>query len=224
MIECRCTVNVNFSNIRFSNSLPFRSNTSETVSKPALNHRESLPVYGYDEIRTKPAQLSLFHMHDFHGQNIRMERAYSAVRQFDKNQLPHQNDIFDGDLPVDKLKLCSGDMFLGSNPAEIAVVNEFLNISGVLANAIGNHECDDKMDDFANIVKNRNYRLIGANMSPNTDNEINSILSNSFIAEVHGNKYGIIGLVPLDMRAHVKHQEDIDKFNIADIENSLETL
>lgn len=224
MDECRCTVNVKISNISISNTLPFRANTSEVASKPALNNRESMSVYGYDEIRTNPAQLSLFHMHDFHGQNIRMERAYSAVRQFDKNQLSHQNDIFSKDLPIDKLKLCSGDMFLGSNPEEIAVVNEFLNISGVLANAIGNHECDDKMEEFANIVKNRNYRLIGVNMSPNPDNKINSIMSNSFIAEVHGNKYGIIGLVPLDMRAHVKLQDEIEKFNIADIENSLEVV
>ncbi len=219
-------MNIGLSNIRFNNTLPFTSTVLPAAAQAPLKNKNNnnAPVYVESEIRTNPAQLSLLHMHDFHGQNIRMERAYSAVRQFDKNQLQHQNEIFNPDLPVDKLKLCSGDMFLGSNPAEIAVVNEFLNIAGVLANAIGNHECDDKTDEFANIVKNRNYRLIGTNMSPDKDNRINSILSNSFIAEVHGNKYGIIGLVPLDMHAHVKHQKDIDKFHISDIEGSIETV
>lgn len=217
-------MNINLSNIRFSNRMPFHSNPSGMTVKAELRSEDVMPVYENNEIRTNPAQLSLFHMHDFHGQNIRMERAYSAVRQFDNNLLQNQNKVFNKDIPIDKLKLCSGDMFLGSNPAEIAVVNEFLNIAGVLANAIGNHECDERMNEFSEIVKNRNYRLIGANMSPDSDNKMTAILSNSFIAEVHGNKYGVIGLVPLDMRAHVKHQDEIDKFNIYDIENSIKTV
>ena len=163
-------------------------------------------------------------MHDFHGQNIRMERAYSAVRQFDNNLLKNQNTVFNQDMPVDKLKLCSGDMFLGSNMKELAVVNEFLNIAGVLANTIGNHECDSRISEFADIVESRNYRLLGVNMHPENNNKINSILSGSFIAEVHGNKYGIIGLAPHDMRDHVKYQDDIDKFKISNVKDSVEDL
>ena len=215
-------MNISLSNIRIQSSMPFKSAVQSVTADSKLRENNSaIPVYGNDEIRTNPAQLSIFHMHDFHGQNIRMERAYTAVRQFDNNILKNQNEVFDKDLPIDKLKLCSGDMFLGSNQAEIAVVNEFLNIAGVLANTIGNHECDEKMEDFADIVKNRSYRLIGTNLNPNDDNKINSILSNSFIAEVHGNKYGVIGLAPLDMRDHVKYQADIDEFNISNLEDSL---
>jgi len=217
-------MNINVQNICF-NRLPFGNNYKQRAANfDSLEEKNYIPVYERSEILTNPAQLSLFHMHDFHGQNIRMERAYSAVRQFDNDLLQNQNDVFSKDLPIDKLKLCSGDMFLGSNPSEIAVVNEFLNIAGVLANAIGNHECDCKMNEFSKIVKNRNYRLVGVNIHPDDDNKINSIISGSFIAEVHGNKYGIIGLAPLDMRAHVKHQEDIDEFHISDIEESIETV
>lgn len=216
-------MNIMFSNISSNYYRPFKSNTSDkTVKSPFKNNSDK--IQNNDEIRTSPAQLSIFHMHDFHGQNVRMERAYSAVRQFDNNLLEHQNDVFSKDLPVDKLKLCSGDMFLGSNPKESAVVNEFLNIAGVLANAIGNHECDTRMNEFADIVKNRNYRLIGINMNPESSNKMNSILSGSFIAEVHGNRYGIIGLVPDDMRAHVKHPDEIDKFHIYDVEKSVSEL
>ena len=218
-------MNISLSNIRFNNCLPFKNNYNKTTASDALEQSaDTVPVYGNEEIRTNPAQLSLFHMHDFHGQTIRMERAYSAVRQFDNNKLINQNNFFNSSSPIDKLKFCSGDMFLGNNPTEIAVVNEFLNIAGVLADAIGNHECDSKIDKFADIVKNRKYRLIGANMNPKNGNKMNSILSNSFIAEVHGNKYGVIGLVPLDMRAHVRYQSDIDEFNISDLKKSVETV
>lgn len=218
-------MNIGLSNIRFNNTLPFKSTVLPATAHPSFKYEtNSVPVHVESEIRTNPAQLSLLHMHDFHGQNIRMERAYSAVRQFDNNALQNQNSVFNKNMPIDKLKLCSGDMFLGGNPAELAVVNEFLNISGVLANAVGNHECDSETENFADIVKNRNYRFIGTNMHPSGDNKINSILSNSFIAEVHGNKYGVIGLAPLDMRDHVKNQNAVDRFNISDIENSIENV
>lgn len=216
-------MNINIPNIRFNPALPFRSNVYPAADKQSVQNKTTETAYN-NEIRTNPAQLSLLHMHDFHGQNIRMERAYSAVKQFDNNTLTNQNKVFNKNMPVDKLKLCSGDMFLGSNPKELEVVNEFLNIAGVLANTIGNHECDPNIEDFSNIVKNRNYRLIGTNMHPDGNNKLNNIKSNSFIAEVHGNKYGIIGLAPIDMRNHVKNQEDIDKFHISDIEGTVKDL
>lgn len=182
--------------------------------------REVMPVYSDDVIRTKPAQLSLFHMHDFHGQNIRMERAYNAVNQFDNNSLQHQNDVFDKDMPIDKLKLCSGDMFLGENIKDLEVVNEFLNISGVMATALGNHECDSHADDFYEVVKHRNYRILGANMHPEKDSKINRILSSSIVVESNGNRYGIIGLVPTDMPNHLKRPTDVKDFNISDNEET----
>jgi len=199
--------------------------------KPAVaTHDENngwervVSVYGDDVIRTKPAQLSLFHMHDFHGQNIRMERAYSVANQFDNNTLKHQNDMFDKNVPIDKLKLCSGDMFLGENIKDMEVVNEFLNISGVIATALGNHECDSKTDDFLEVVKHRHYRILGANMHPDDNSKINQILSNSLIVESNGNRYGIIGLVPTDMQNHLKRPKDVQDFNISDIEDTKEDL
>ena len=99
-------------------------------------------------------------------------------------------------------------MFLGENLNELSVVNEFLNIAGVLANTIGNHECDTDVNEFAIRVKDRKYRLIGVNMHPDQHNKMNSIVSNSFIAEIHGNKYGFIGLVPPDMPRHMKRPEE----------------
>lgn len=190
-------------------------------SNPAQNYTA---VYGDDEIRTNPAQLSLFHMHDFHGQNIMMEKAYTAIREFDRGKLIHQDDVFNKDMPIDRLKLCSGDMFLGEDLKEVAVVNEFLNMSGILADTVGNHECDTTVNIFADIVKDRKYRFLGANMHPTAENKMNEVLSNSFIAEVNGNKYGIIGLVPIDMDVHLKRVEEIPPLNISEIDGSIEYL
>ena len=114
-------------------------------------------------IVTKPAQLSLFHMNDFHSQSERMERAYTASEDFKDGKLD-DDEFFDDSMPIDKLKLCSGDMFLGDNPKKIAMVNEFLNSTGVVANVVGNHECDAAIEDFAKLIQGKKYRLVSTNM------------------------------------------------------------
>ena len=216
-------MNITVSNINHPEYSLFRGGSKKIVKPQVSVVKDVLPVYGDEAIRTKPAQLSLFHMHDFHGQNIRMERAYSAVRQFDDDNL-YENKVFDSDMPVDKLKLCSGDMFLGENLKEVAVVNEFLNMSGVLADAIGNHECDAESDVFVDIVKNRKYKFLSTNMHPQNGNKMNEIISSSFIVESHGNKYGIIGLSPLDMNVHLKRAEDIPAMNISEFDDTIKDI
>lgn len=214
---------INFKPVFKNDNLPLAKNQEQPVT--TSKESKSISVYGNDEIRTNPTQLSLFHMHDFHGQNIRMERAHSAVQQFDRGTLTDQNNnTFDKNMPVDKLKLCSGDMFLGENKKELGAVNEFLNIAGITANTIGNHECDEEINSFAKIVQNRKYHLLGANMHPQKNCSMDKLLSNSIIAEVNGNKYGIIGLVPVDMKNHMKRPEDVKEFNISDKTDTLRDL
>ncbi|MCQ2739627.1 MAG: 5'-nucleotidase C-terminal domain-containing protein [bacterium] len=219
-------MNLNIQTFSFNPFVTFRQSSPQlTVSSQQNNSQiKPLPVYGDDVIRTKPAQLSIFHMHDFHGQNIKMERAYSVVREFDNGTLTNQNAIFNKGMPIDKLKLCSGDMFLGSNKKEIEVVDKFMNLSGVIANAIGNHECDPDMDDFTECVKDRKYRLLGANMHPAKDSKVYSVLSDSLIVESNGNKYGVIGLVPVDMEKHVTSLREINAFNISDMNGTIKDL
>ena len=216
-------MNLNISNFNFNYQM-----ASKRVIHPTFLNRNKIddtpPKSTKDFLITDPAQLSLLHMHDFHGQNIRMERAYSAVRQFDSGKLANDDDIFDKNLPIDRFKLCSGDIFLGENEIDLKVVNKFLNISEVLANVLGNHECDMETDDFAEIVQDRSYKFLGANMHPDDDSEINSIISDSFIIESNGNKYGIIGLVPVDMANHMKRPDDIEEFNISDFDDTIEDL
>ena len=185
---------------------------------------ETISIYSDSPIRTNPAQLSLFALHDFHGQNLRMERAYSVIEKYDNDKIFKENNFFNENEPVDKLKLASGDMFLGENRKELEVVNEFLNIAGVLATAIGNHECDNDIQEFAKIVKDRNYKFLAANMHPDKGCSMNSVLSGSFVVESNGNKYGIVGLAPIDMAAHIKRPKDIDSCNLSDLDDTIKDL
>ena len=183
-----------------------------------------MSVYGDDEIRTQPAQLSLFALHDFHGQNIRMERAYTAAMQFDRGNLAREGEIFDKDKPIDSFKVASGDMFLGENEKELRAVNEFLNIAGFMATALGNHECDSTTDLFEKVVEDRKYRLLGANIHPDKDSRLGALISESFVVESNGNRYGFIGILPTDMHKHLKHPEETDKLHISDLEGTVKDL
>ena len=209
------TINFNIPRVSFKKS-DYRAQNVVTSKLPD----NITPVYGDDEIRTNPALLSLFAMHDFHGQNIRMEKAYTAITQFDKGTLYNKNEAFDKNLKFDKFKVASGDMFLGENEHELKAVNEFLNIAGVIANAIGNHECDANVDTFADIIKDRKYRLLGANIHPQDGSKMKGLVSESFIVENNGNRYGFIGIAPPDMPKHMKRPDEVEKFNISNIKDT----
>ena len=185
---------------------------------------QTVPIYEENPIVTKPSQLSLFQIHDFHGQSIKMERAFSIINNFDNDTIYKNNNFFDKNQPIDKIKLASGDIFLGEKEKDLAVANEFLNLSGIEATALGNHECDMAMSEMTNIVKNRKYKFLGANMHPDKNSPVNQILSSSYIKEVNGNRYGIIGLVPPDMANHLKYPETINEFHISDIEQTKKDL
>lgn len=219
-------MNFEISKINFRQPTISFKRENKTVQHPITSKLPDniIPVYGNDTIRTNPAQLSLFFMHDFHGQNIRMEKAYTAATQFDRGTLYDKTAVFDDKIPVDGFKVASGDMFLGENEKELRAVNEFLNIAGVVANTIGNHECDAKLDVIERVVSDRQYRLLGANMHPDDDSKMSNIISDSFIIENNGNRYGFIGLVPPDMAKHLKRPEDADEFNISDMEDTIEDL
>lgn len=219
-------------NIRFSylshnikpNFIAFRSNEAPKVESKQSLQPEVVSVYSDYPIKTKPAQLSLFALHDFHGQDIKMEQAYTISKQFDSGHIIKKSNFFTSNMPVDKLKLASGDMFLGENKKELRVVNEFLNIAGIMANAVGNHECDNEIKEFAEIVKDRKYKFLAANMHPNKDSAMNSVLSGSFILESNGNKYGVIGLAPVDIAAQMKRPEEVKDFNVSDLEGTIKDL
>ncbi|MBQ8458544.1 5'-nucleotidase C-terminal domain-containing protein [bacterium] len=144
-----------------------------------------------------------------------MERLVNAVNQFDRFT-PSGSD---------KMKFASGDIMLGEDPKHVKVADEFLNISGFLATVLGNHECDMPTPQFVDLIKDKKYKLLGMNLNPSDSNPIHNIIEKSYIQEINGHKYGIIGLVPPDLHIHVKLQEHLPDLHIEeDFEKSIPEL
>lgn len=159
---------------------------------------------GTDKAPNKPAKACIFYMNDLHGQNITMERMINAVNQFDK---------FESN-GADKMKFASGDIMLGEDEKHIRVANTFLNMAGILATALGNHECDLPTKDFINLIQDKKYKILGLNLNPTPGSLVNKYVEKSYIQEINGNKYGVIGLVPPDLHVHVKLQDHLADMNI----------
>lgn len=147
---------------------------------------------------------SIFYINDLHGQNIRMEKLVNAVNQFDAF-VPSGTD---------KMKFASGDIMLGEDEKLIKVADTFLNISGFLASVLGNHECDLPTNAFVKLINDKKYKLLGLNMNPSENNPIHNQIEKSYVQEINGHKYGVIGLVPPDLAIHVKLQEHLPDLHV----------
>ena len=61
------------------------------MNSPANNKQETnnfQRVSASEVTQGKPVKASIFYMNDLHGQNIRMERLFSAIKQFDSQTPP----------------------------------------------------------------------------------------------------------------------------------------
>lgn len=190
-----------YSNTNFIKTYASRM-SPPTNNKQETNHFQNVP--DSEMTQGKPVKASIFYMNDLHGQNIRMERLFNAIKQFD---LQTSKD-------TDKMKFASGDIMLGEDEKHVKVADTFLNLAGVMASVIGNHECDMPTAQFANLINDKKYKLLGLNMNPSVNNPIKKYIEKSYVQEINGNKYGIIGLVPPDLADFVKLQEHLPDLHI----------
>jgi len=183
------------------------NNDSNTTSKGNIHSKIQ---FKSQTPKTPPVKTSIFYVNDLHGQNITMERLLNAANRFD-SFVPAKND---------KMKFASGDIMLGEDEKQVQVASRFLNLAGFMATALGNHECDMPTSQFVNLIKDKKYKLLGLNLAPSKDNPINKYIEKSYVQEINGNKYGIIGLVPSDLPIHVKVQEHLPDLHVeADFDN-----
>ncbi len=146
----------------------------------------------------KNATASIFYVNDLHGNMANMSRIYNAKQNFDKQS--HEGQ--------DVLILGSGDISAGANVKLMKISNAFLNVMGVLGTAIGNHEFDANPQEIAEIHKSANYKIMGANVNVlGEDNPLKDQITKSFVEEINGNKYGIIGLIPPDLHERIRENE-----------------
>lgn len=167
----------------------------------------------------KLTSTSIFYVNDEHSNVQNMERLLTASDQF---------DAFVPSQKTDKLKFSEGDFALGTdkNLNKLAITAQ--NIIGIMASAGGNHEFDINKKDLAEVLKNHNYKLLGINLEiPQTseeNKEISKEITNSYIQEQNGTKYGVIGLLPFDFIFHATDAKEYKDFHVLSIEETIPRL
>ena len=185
---------MNFSINKFNINKPmvtFRSNKNKSFQ----NQPTKLPAIPNDSF-----EMSVGYVNDIHGQTNNMMRILSGIK---------------GDL-----RLSAGDNDIGDekNQGVRKATTTFLNIAGIKASALGNHELDTHQKDCIEAIKkfdgdflSINYKKIPLeNQDPREVKELGRAaldkhLKKSTIVEVKGEKIGLIGASPMDMFARLTH-------------------
>ena len=163
--------------------------------------------------KTAPAMTSIFYINDVHGQTGKMESIATAAKSFDTFTKKNPN--------IDALKLAGGDILIGEDTQINKAATAFLNFIGLNATTLGNHEFDIFASKLDGIVKDAKYKILGANINFHKDLPIKEKIARSCIQEVNGQKYGIIGLQPLDLVEAMRLPECVDGISVDTPKKSL---
>lgn len=157
---------------------------------------------------------SIFYINDFHGKSINVERTITASRAFDH---------FEPSQPTDKLKFSSGDIQLGEPVEANKVMVEAQNIMGIMASAMGNHEFD-MQDHISELIPHMGYKMLACNINIKPDNPLYKKVEKSYIQEINGHKYGVIGISPVDLFSRIKYGKIFQELNVDGIENTIKDV
>jgi 5'-nucleotidase len=175
---------------------------------------------------TKLTHTSWFNINDVHGKMTNMERIYNLSQEFDR--IPAYKLTSNFFTPTDdvlKFKVSSGDIILGANYTHNKVANQFLNWSGVVASALGNHEVDvSEPENFAKFLNEANYKMLAINVDVDKNSPIAGKLEKSTIVEKDGIKFGLIGIAPPDMYQRVKMNNTLKDLKIKDADETIKLV
>ena len=178
----------------------------------------AIQKYGLADGRTEPdkqpVRTSIFYINDYHGKSINIERTITASRAFDS---------FTPSAKTDKLKLSSGDIQLGEPLAANKVMVEAQNIMGIMASAMGNHEYD-MPKHISELIPHMGYKMLACNINIQPDNPLYEKVEKSYVQEVNGNKYGIIGITPVDLFSRLKYGKLFDELKIDGIDSTIKDV
>jgi len=196
---------VNFSSPKFNK--PTFSFKQNEQKKSAINKNSSTDTF----------EMSVGYINDTHGQTNNMMRILGGLK---------------GDL-----KLSAGDNDIGDekNTAVHKATAKFLNLAGVKASALGNHELDTTQKDFVGTVKMFNGDVLSANFRKKcSDNDCDSDevghahlenhIKKSTIVDVKGEKIGIVGASPIDMFERATHPDYHKDCYVDDLEETIEDI
>lgn len=155
-------------------------------------------------------ELSVGYVNDIHGQTNNQLRILSGI----------QGDI----------RLSAGDDQIGNqnNHSVNKATIDFLGAANIIARALGNHEMDTSLQDFCDLNKGHKTQVLAVNFyeNENAENktEFNQIKKNSFVTEVKGEKIGLIGACPDDIKDRIMNPEDLKDCTVDDFEQTLEKI
>ena len=188
---------------------------------------ETVSVYNPDKNNPKLTHTSWFYINDVHGKMTNMERIYNISKEFDSTPSNVMSPQFfkNSTDNVSKFKVSSGDVILGEEVIPNTVASQFLNWSGFIASALGNHELDvTKPETFSKLLGESSYKMLAANVDVAPNSLLADKIHRSMITEKDGIKYGIIGIAPPDMRLRVKQNETVKDFTIYDTEETIKRV
>jgi len=171
------------------------------------------------QTKPKTTKASIFYVNDVHSNLINLEKLKSASDSFDS---------FTPSEKTDKLKFSAGDISVGRDENFSKLGIAFENATNIMASAGGNHEFDLYKKDLVDALKDNNYKLLGINVIiPETseeNKEIRKEVTNSYVQEINGTKYGVIGVMPFDFMFHLSDAEEYKDFEILQIEKTIPLL
>ena len=196
----------------------FNINTSKITFKSSQDKNSSV------QPKTKPIpndtfELSVGYINDIHGQTNNMMRVLSG---------------FKGDL-----RLSAGDNDIGDekNIGIHKATTTFLNVAGIVASALGNHELDTSQKECINAIKNFNGKVLSINYKKKSDENLSEENKNKFgiadldkhltgstIVEVKGEKVGLIGASPMDMFERLTHPNYYKDSHIDTLEETTQLI
>lgn len=204
---------MNFNIPKFNINVPkvtFRSNENKSINYQPPK---------FQSVPNDTFELSVGYINDTHGQTNNMMRILSGIK---------------GDL-----RLSAGDNDIGDekNQGVRKATTTFLNIAGIKASALGNHEldtnqkdCIDAIDKFNGDMLSVNYRKDPLEIQSKDDieklgrAELDKHLKPSTIVEVKGEKIGLIGASPMDMFERLTHPNYYDDSHMDDLETTFEEI
>ena len=159
---------------------------------------------------------SIFYLNDIHGNADKMEKVKSAANQFDI-QLKEQPQI-------DSLKLCAGDTLIGSNDKKNQNAVDFINAVKFDAITLGNHEMDNPMSKASQYYKKIKSKIVSTNLVVPDNHTVKDDLVSSYVKEINGHKYGILGIQPFDISTCVTAKEWLEGIDALDKEKTIQKL
>ena len=175
------------------------------------------------ELERNPKQdsfeMSIGYVNDTHGQTNNMMRILSGIK---------------GDL-----KLSAGDNDIGDekNKAVHRATMKFLDIAGITATALGNHELDTTQEDLIDSLDDFNGDVLAANfkkelIEDEDQDEVKELgrahlensLKSSKVVEVNGEKIGLVGASPVDMFDRLTHPNYHTDCTVDALEDSINDI